>query len=138
MCPHCHEPLIAFELEGVEIDRCIACGGTWLDTGELEQIAWLAGVDPGPFQRGLDEGRRGDRTDRRCPRCNRPLRLHTVGEGDGAVELDRCPAGDGFWLDRGEMAAVIRRFETGEGGAVSRFFAELYRSEIESDTQGGR
>ena len=38
MCPLCHEPLVAFELDGVEIDRCVDCGGVWLDAGELESL----------------------------------------------------------------------------------------------------
>jgi len=33
MCPACKEPLVVFELDGVEIDRCLRCGGTWLDDG---------------------------------------------------------------------------------------------------------
>ncbi len=33
--------MVAFELEGVEIDRCLACEGTWLDAGELELIVEL-------------------------------------------------------------------------------------------------
>ena len=57
----------------------------------------------------------------------------TVEEGAGSVELDRCPRGDGLWLDQGEMAAMIRLFHDDEEGAVARFFSELYRSEIELD-----
>ena len=26
-------------LQGVQIDRCFSCNGTWLDEGELEQLA---------------------------------------------------------------------------------------------------
>ena len=38
MCPACGQPLIALELEGVEIDYCAACGGVWLDAGELRTL----------------------------------------------------------------------------------------------------
>jgi len=132
MCPHCGEPLVGFELEGIEIDRCVACGGTWLDTGELESIAELAGVAAGPFRRALDAARGGSRGQGRCPRCRRRLRVALVGDASREIELDRCPAGHGLWLDRGEMAGVIRLFHEGEEGAVARFFREMYRSEIES------
>ena len=44
MCPLCNEPLVAFELDGIEIDRCVDCGGVWLDAGELELIAGRAGT----------------------------------------------------------------------------------------------
>ena len=33
--------------EGVEIDRCMECRGTWLDAGELELITEFAGAEPG-------------------------------------------------------------------------------------------
>ena len=39
--------MVAFELEGVEIDRCVGCEGTWLDAGELEVIAETAGASRG-------------------------------------------------------------------------------------------
>ena len=48
MCPVCREPMVALQLEGVEIDHCLACRGTWLDAGELEQLAEFSGADPGP------------------------------------------------------------------------------------------
>ena len=35
MCPACKKPMIALELEGIEIDHCLDCGGTWLDSGEI-------------------------------------------------------------------------------------------------------
>jgi hypothetical protein len=37
-CPRCHGKMTATAFEGVEIDRCEACGGIWLDKGELEQL----------------------------------------------------------------------------------------------------
>lgn len=37
-CPKCEGALIEIEHEGVNIDRCQACGGVWLDAGELEKL----------------------------------------------------------------------------------------------------
>ena len=53
MCPECGQPLVAFELRGVEIDHCVDCGGTWLDAGELETITESAGVPSGELSRAL-------------------------------------------------------------------------------------
>ena len=55
MCPACKKPMVSFEFEGVEIDRCLECGGTWLDAGELELLTELAGVEPGGVSRALQE-----------------------------------------------------------------------------------
>lgn len=37
-CPKCGMDLEHFDLKGVELDRCVSCGGTWFDKGELEQL----------------------------------------------------------------------------------------------------
>lgn len=36
MCPECGEPLVRFELDGIEIDHCVVCVGTWLATDQIE------------------------------------------------------------------------------------------------------
>ena len=38
MCPVCGEPMAVFEFEGIGVDRCVRCGGTWMDTGEVEML----------------------------------------------------------------------------------------------------
>lgn len=38
-CPKCGMDLEHFELKGIELDRCVSCGGTWFDQGELEEIS---------------------------------------------------------------------------------------------------
>jgi Zn-finger nucleic acid-binding protein len=128
MCPDCGELLIIFELDGVETDHCLACGGTWLDAGELEQIILQAGADPVPLAENLASAGKGRRSQRKCPRCSRKMRLIHVGL-DSAVELDRCPRGHGYWLDRGEMEAVAKIFQEGAGGAVAAYFSDLYPME---------
>lgn len=132
MCPVCNEPMVVYELEGVEIDHCLSCGGTWLDAGELEQIAELAGAPPVRFASGPREGRRSRR---RCPRC--PAKLREIPfPADPPIAVDRCPRGHGLWLDRGELIAALRARAGDKEAAVARFFAELYRSELESVAEG--
>ncbi len=38
-CPKCGLELKTIVFRAVEIDRCFACGGTWLDAGELQKLA---------------------------------------------------------------------------------------------------
>jgi len=137
MCPVCREPMIAFELGGVEIDRCPRCAGTWLDAGELETLTELAGVDTGELSRALRATVRTRRSRRRCPRCPRRLRQFHLGD-DPRIELDRCPSEHGLWFDRGEMESVIGSFAAGEEGAVAAFFADLYANETETASRGDR
>lgn len=131
-CPDCREPLIVYELEGVEIDHCLSCLGTWLDAGELAMLTEIAGVEPGAMSRALENAKDGPRARRRCPRCGKKLRIIHIGN-DPPVELDRCPRGHGLWLDAGEMEAVIRSHSEGEEGSVARFFSDLYRTELDRD-----
>lgn len=135
MCPACGSPMVAFELNGVEIDRCLQCGGTWLDTGELEQIAELADAEAGRLSQALtraaETGR--DKPKRPCPRCDKKLHAVAVGPRN-PIEIDRCPAGHGLWFDKGEMRTLIDRFAQAgdpEAQAAARFFADLFRHELQ-------
>lgn len=127
--------MIALELEGIEIDHCPTCLGTWLDGGEIEAIAERAGVEAGSLAGVLENARTGDRSDRRCPRCRRRMRAILPAEAAG-LALDRCPLGHGLWFDRGEMLTLVRAASADEPGGVAAFFADLYRSELDSNAKG--
>jgi Zn-finger nucleic acid-binding protein len=129
VCQTCRGVLVAFELESVEIDRCAECGGTWLDAGEIERISAMAGVEPGPMSHALTQAASGAQSKRQCPRCGRNLRLVKIGEGK-SIEIDRCPAGHGYWFDPGEMRQLIEAFDQGEEGAVAKFFKEMFGAEM--------
>jgi Zn-finger nucleic acid-binding protein len=118
VCPACKEPLIVFELDGVEIDRCLRCGGTWLDSGEIDQLARLGGGSKDPLEAALSSAANPRTGDRRCVRCSGRMQVVTVQQ----VEIDRCPRGHGNWFDRDEIEALIAAHR--EGG-VSKFLGQL-------------
>ncbi len=37
-CPVCKQSMIVLEVEEIEVDHCLSCGGVWLDGGELELL----------------------------------------------------------------------------------------------------
>ncbi len=37
-CPVCRRGLVAERVEGIEIDRCLHCGGVWVDPGEYDAV----------------------------------------------------------------------------------------------------
>lgn len=37
-CPKCGMDLTTIEMKGIQLDRCVSCGGTWFDGGEMEQM----------------------------------------------------------------------------------------------------
>lgn len=128
VCPACGEPMMILEIEAIELDWCEACGGLWLDTGELEAIAGRAGAQPGRLTVLLDRARGGKASTRRCPRCPRHLREEHVATSSGhEVTIDRCPGGDGIWLDRGELRHLVTDCAgagDAEQQAVARFLAD--------------
>ncbi|HZE96383.1 MAG TPA: zf-TFIIB domain-containing protein [Planctomycetota bacterium] len=119
MCPACKEPLITFELDGVEIDRCLRCSGTWLDDGEFDQIARLEGAKGDPLGKAVADAADGVASERRCVRCNSRMKLATVQ----SVEIDRCPRGHGIWFDRNEMESLIAAFKD---AGTARLLGELH------------
>lgn len=134
MCPDCDEALVTLELEGVEIDHCLSCKGTWLDAGELVLLTEAVGVETDELVEALAAAWKGPKAERRCPRCNRHLRLIQLGRDETVIELDRCPRRHGLWLDAGEMVAVIRAYAPRDEGKIAKFFADLLRSELESES----
>jgi Zn-finger nucleic acid-binding protein len=135
MCPNCKKLMVVLELEGVEVDRCLECGGTWLDAGELELVLRLAGAATEKVVPFLESKAGGARGTRRCPRCRRKLRVFKAGK-DKAIALDRCPRGHGLWFDARELEEVISSGGEGDAAHVARFFSEMYRSELEMPKKG--
>ncbi|MBM4041177.1 MAG: hypothetical protein FJ290_21965 [Planctomycetes bacterium] len=101
-CPACREPMIVAEYEQVEIDTCVGCGGVWLDGGELEALVGRA-VPPKPTP-DPDLGP----PDRDCPICVHKLIKDRYGRSQ--VVVDKCPHGDGLWLDAGELAQILAAY----------------------------
>jgi Zn-finger nucleic acid-binding protein len=122
MCPGCGEPLVSFELEGISSDHCVACGGTWLDASEIQEIVERAGGSTDRLLAALktaDEKVDGSRT---CVRCRSKMRTVKMG----ALDFDRCPYGHGIWFDKGELGEVLKR----DGGEVAGFLKELFKAEL--------
>ncbi len=46
-CPKCGMDLTTIEFQGIKLDRCPSCNGTWFDAGEVEQL--LAPQNKGLF-----------------------------------------------------------------------------------------
>jgi Zn-finger nucleic acid-binding protein len=120
MCPACNEPMVVFELDGVEIDRCLKCAGTWLDSGELDRLA--GGGTPDRMGAAIAGATGGRKAERRCVRCSARMEEITVQ----GVNIDRCPRGHGLWFDKSEMETLIAAFRDGDGGAMARLLGELH------------
>ncbi|MFN0060997.1 MAG: zf-TFIIB domain-containing protein [Myxococcaceae bacterium] len=92
-CPGCADEMQVFFVRSIEVDRCLACGGTWFDCGELERV----------LEKPLTEERFEGHTERRCPVCT--LTLTTVFL-PSAVPAEACTSCRGLYLDDDELETL--------------------------------
>lgn len=107
-CPACKDaPLAEFSPRtGLAVDHCQACGGAWLDIGEVYAFT----RDPHTAQAALKSAYgRAMPTSRPCPRCARAMR--SVRLESSGVLIEACPACGGNWFDKGELAAFSASLE---------------------------
>src|SRR5215813_10531665 len=95
---------------GVLLDHCRACGGVWLDAGELESLEVGAAKSPTLLEaeraaESEHEARRRVSVVGLCPRCQRGLERHDIH----GVEVDRCRRCGGIFFDHDELPAVLAK-----------------------------
>lgn len=101
-CPRCKKELKRSKLKGIEVDRCPACEGTWLDIQELDQLEDVVlDVDELKGTMIFDS----EKDDINCPVCNLPMKKFKYRLYD--LILDFCEKQHGYWLDKGEEKRVL-------------------------------
>ena len=130
-CPCCGVDLNQDSYEGIRIDSCAACGGAWLETGELDVILKVR------EKRFSEEQRAAAETSKRplaeslqaprslCPICREPMERLPYGY-DSDIAIDRCA--HGVWLDQGELEriqAYVERSEELKASDRTRFTSAL-------------
>ena len=111
-CPNCGGALFHATREGIRVDECQHCGGTWFDRDELRQAKDTADDD----LRWLDfdvftdhESFAASPGERSCPKCSSPMETLTYMQSN--VVVDACPSEHGVWLDEGEFDRIVERLE---------------------------
>lgn len=117
--------MITLELEDVEIDHCLECGGIWLDAGELELL--LGDPDKakgtlGAFQ--VDS--KCTEALRKCPICDKKMQKIIVGESKPALLIDKCRRGDGLWFDKGELHDIVDRAKLDEDNRIQELLTDMF------------
>lgn len=124
-CPVCAEPLIVLEIDEIEIDHCTACGGVWLDAGELELL--LDGAsNRDALMASLTQQAGGGDSERQCPICSKRMEQVVYGQS-GKVMLDMCSQRDGIWFDRGELRDVMDMGDFPASNRVYELIKETFR-----------
>lgn len=124
-CVSCGEPMIALEVDQVEIDYCIECGGIWLDAGELEILL----EEPEKVEKVLRNAIPVPKTSdsfRKCPICLKKMEEIELGV-ESKIYIDRCKSGHGLWFDRGELEEVIKIIDHDESSKVAELLKDIFR-----------
>lgn len=104
-CPVCRTVMFVVEYDGVELDVCQDCRGTWFDRGELNLV--LGDQEPLELIPAVS-----DEADRDCPICSGAMGKVNIGPA-GGVLIDVCPDQCGLWFDRGEVGQLAAALESG-------------------------
>ncbi len=124
-CPVCKKPMITIELNNVEIDYCLECGGIWLDHGEFEQL-----ISDDNYLRNLKKAIIVIEKKRRCPVCNRKMKKYWFIK-DEKVLIDVCPKGHGIWFDFGELYNIISQRGNEMDNKVLSLLKEMFKYKLE-------
>ncbi len=108
-------------------DICPSCGSLWLDSTELDKMAFQVAGSIEFCSQETAEGVSGPI--RKCPRCHgKPLdKVFFLGYRD--IVLDYCQNCGGFWLDGKELDLINRELESimpVEGKGFSEFVNNVH------------
>ncbi len=123
-CPVCKKAMIVLELDEVEIDHCLCCGGIWLDAGELELL--LGNYEEkdnllSSFR--VDKSTKEDK--RRCPICLKKMEKVLCGT-DRKIRIDKCRKNDGVWFDKGELEDIVSMAAFDKDNKVSDLLKDMF------------
>ncbi|NND98443.1 MAG: zf-TFIIB domain-containing protein [Pirellulaceae bacterium] len=101
-----------------EIEKCLTCGGVWLDEKELERIQDSTERDytdevkefPNLVDRAYAMALAQSKPPVTCSVCNSVMERREHG-GCSQILIDVCPQCRGVWLDHGELTALEVFFE---------------------------
>jgi Zn-finger nucleic acid-binding protein len=106
-CLKCTSILDKARIEDVEVDHCPACGGLWLDHGEIERISRKMVSEIDRLRRMLQPSGGPpavpSEIQTSCPACTGNMQEVTLG----SIRIDFCSRCKGFFLDRGEIDGAI-------------------------------
>jgi Zn-finger nucleic acid-binding protein len=120
--------MITLELQGVEIDHCVDCGGIWLDAGELELLLDNSEKASAMLQSFTINAQTRERQ-RKCPICLKKMQKIVVGAELPELLIDKCKKGDGLWFDKGELEDIVKRAKLDEDNKIQNLLVEMFGSE---------
>jgi len=126
-CPVCKEAMVTFELQEVEVDHCLECGGIWLDAGELQQLLGQAEAAAELLNSFTPQPNSTEKP-RKCPICLKKMRKIAVAGASGNLLIDKCVKGHGLWFDKGELQNIVESARLDKDNKIRQLLAEVFGS----------
>lgn len=128
-CPVCKDsPMITLELDEVEVDYCLECGGIWLDAGELEMLLEEASQSQGLLESFVKDNSIREAL-RKCPICDKKMDKVVVGSNDQPLIIDKCKKNHGLWFDRGELGEILSRGQLDKDHKIQKLLRDIFAQE---------
>lgn len=127
-CPVCKEPMIVLELDEVEIDHCISCGGIWLDAGELELLLDDS-AEKDKLLSSFEVNKHTKEKARKCPICLKRMVKVLCGVDKGVL-IDKCRRNDGLWFDKGELEEMIKVGSFDKDNKVLALLEDMFQASL--------
>lgn len=114
-CPRKHGPLEERTMDGVTIDICPSCGGTWFDAREIDKFdevhekAGQALLELMESYQNVEIDYDAVLSNPASPEIELVRRYYSPKE---KIEIDECPVTGGLWLDGGDLRAIRDTFPT--------------------------
>jgi Zn-finger nucleic acid-binding protein len=109
VCPACTMVVLTERTlkNGVKVDSCKSCHGTWLDAGEFLQPTRNK---EGATQNVLSLSCGAIKSKRHCPRCR--TSMFEAAFLDDETRIDFCQECDGLWFDYSELKDSLQFLKT--------------------------
>lgn len=105
-CPRCRTAMTTVAVEGIHLDVCTGCGGTWYDRGEFEAHLSHVSRQRTGTATGLPPTLRETTVEYLpCARCGLAM-LRKNFDGGSGVLVDVC-LDHGLFLDPGELRQIV-------------------------------
>ena len=119
LCPREGTELKTVKRSDVELEECSACGGVFLDRGELESLQSAVekaggaalGAPTDTVSEGFSAAHNEELPPIDCVKCTIQMERRRYGFGSQTV-IDECPNCGGLWLDGGELEALQKLYAT--------------------------
>lgn len=127
-CVACKEPMVVLELNQIEIDHCVSCGGIWLDSGELEAMLGDA-EEVKAMLTQFAAGSRIEQGKRKCPICGKKMEV-VAADKEGNLLIDRCRLHHGIWFDRGELSKILDLFDRDRHSQIHNLLKDIFSENL--------